>query len=188
LRIPTDSPRRLKRFTALALVVGLAALPAATAEAGSGGVGSGGGGGSQTTSGSKAKLSHGKAIAPRSAPTAVKKAIDAANKIAKGKDYCMGGGHSSWQSSCYDCSGAVSYALHGGGLLDHPLDSSGLAHWASKGKGHWISVYGNSGHAFMMIAGLRFDTSDTPGAGPGWAKSMGYENPRNFAVRHRARY
>jgi hypothetical protein len=188
LRIPTDSTRRLKRFTALALVVGLAALPAATADAGTGGVGSGGSGGSRTTSGSKAKLSHGLAIAPASAPAAVKKTIDAANKIAKGKDYCWGGGHSSWKSSCYDCSGAVSYALHGGGLLDHPLDSSGLARWASKGRGHWITVYGNSGHAFMTVAGLRFDTSDTHGAGPGWARTMGYENPNNFAKRHRGRF
>jgi hypothetical protein len=187
LRIPTDSPRRLKRFAALAIVAALAVLPAATADAGSGGVGSGGGGGGQTTSGSKAKLSNGLAIAPASAPRAVKRTIDAANQIAKGKDYCMGGGHSSWKSKCYDCSGAVSYALHGGGLLDHPLDSSGLARWGSKGRGRWISVYGNSGHAFMMIAGLRFDTSDTHGAGPGWARNMGYENPNNFAKRHKAR-
>jgi hypothetical protein len=189
LRTPTDS-RKLRRIGALAMVAALAALPAAPATAGSGGVGSGGsggGGGDLTTSGSKAKLVHGKAIAPESAPTSVKRAIAAANDIAKGKGYCLGGGHSSWKSSCYDCSGAVSYALHGGRLLDHPLDSSGLARWASKGRGHWISVYGNSGHAFMTIAGLRFDTSDTHGAGPGWARGMGYENPNNYAKRHKAR-
>jgi hypothetical protein len=168
----------------LIVLAAVAALPAATAEAGSGGVGDGGGG-SRTTSGSQAKLRNGQAIAPRSAPRKVKLAIDAANKIAKGHDYCLGGGHSSWRSRCYDCSGSVSFALHGAHLLHHPLDSSGLARWGAHGKGHWISVYGNSGHAFMTIAGLRFDTSDTAGAGPGWAKSMGYEHPRDYSRRHR---
>jgi hypothetical protein len=178
--------KRLARLGALTLVAAVAALPSGAAMAGSGGVGDGGdGGGHQTTSGGNAKLSHGKAIPPRSAPQRVKQVIYAANAIAKGKDYCYGGGHSSWKSSCYDCSGSVSYALHGGDLIHHPMDSSGLANWASKGKGNWISVYGNSGHAFMMVAGLRFDTSDTRGAGPGWARSMGAENPGSFRVRHK---
>jgi hypothetical protein len=163
----------------------VAALPSSSAVAGSGGVGDGGGGGHETTSGGKAKLSHGRAIPPSSAPERVKQVIYAANKIAKGKDYCYGGGHSSFKSKCYDCSGAVSFALHGGDLLHHPMDSNGLAKWASKGKGSWISVYGNSGHAFMTVAGLRFDTSDTKGAGPGWARNMGAENPGSFKVRHK---
>jgi hypothetical protein len=153
--------------------------------AGSGGVGSGGDGSHQTTSGDDAKLSNGKAIPPKSAPQRVKQVIYAANEIAKGKDYCYGGGHSSFKDNCYDCSGAVSYALHGGDLIHHPMDSSGLARWASRGKGNWISVYGNSGHAFMTVAGLRFDTSDTKGAGPGWARGMGAENPGSFKVRHK---
>jgi cell wall-associated NlpC family hydrolase len=129
-----------------------------------------------------AKLVHGKAIAPESAPQRVKRVIAAANKI-RNKPYVYGGGHGSWNDNGYDCSGSVSYALHGGGLLSAPLDSSGLARWKRPGKGSWISVYGNSGHAYMIVAGLRFDTSMTPGNGPGWSKSL-RSTSGSFAVRH----
>ena len=172
------------KVTLVLAAAALATLPVALAQAGDGGTGSGGSTRTHARTG-KAKLYHGRAIAPSDAPRRVVRVIAAANRIAKGKDYCYGGGHSSWKSSCYDCSGSVSYALHGGDLIHHPMDSSGLANWASKGKGNWISVYGNSGHAFMMVAGLRFDTSDTRGAGPGWARSMGAENPGSFRVRHK---
>ena len=131
----------------------------------------------------EAKLVDGKAIPPCDAPRRVKRVIRAANEIAKGHGYCWGGGHGSFESRCYDCSGAVSYALHGGNLLDAPLDSNGLARWVRNGRGQWITVFANSGHAYAKFAGLRFDTSMTPGAGPGWSDEM--RSARGFARRHK---
>ena len=120
----------------------------------------------------KAKLrKDGTAIPPVNAPRRVRRAIRAANKI-EDKPYRYGGGHGSWKDSGYDCSGAISYALHGAGLLDTPLDSTGFTRWGKRGKGEWITVYGNPGHAYVLIAGLRWDTSMTPGDGPGWSKQM----------------
>ena len=114
--------------------------------------------------------------------------IDAANHIAKHKPYCYGGGHGSWQvDSGYDCSGSVSYALHGGRLLRRPLDSSGFMRWGHGGKGKWITVYANPGHAFMVVAGLRFDTSMTAGNGPGWSKHMRAER-RGFTQAPQGRF
>ena len=133
----------------------------------------------------KAKLVKGKAIPPCDAPRRVKRAIRAANEIAKGHGYCWGGGHGSFKSRCYDCSGAVSYALHGGGLLDAPLDSNGLARGGRSGRGQWITVFANSGHAYAKLAGLRFDTSMTPGAGPGWSDER--RPARGFAKRHKGK-
>jgi hypothetical protein len=172
--------------TALA-VLALGAAPALAGGGGSGGTGLGGGPGvtSAPVPGAKAKIVNGFAVAPKSAPPAVVKVIAAANRIAKGHPYCYGGGHGSFKSSCYDCSGSVSYALHGGGMLKSPLASTGFYGWGHRGKGSWITVYANGGHAFMTVAGLRFDTSDTPGQGPGWAKGMGYETPRAFQTRYR---
>jgi hypothetical protein len=125
----------------------------------------------------KAKIVGGIAIAPIGAPPQVVAAIAAANRIAR-KPYRYGGGHKSFHSNAYDCSGAVSYALHGAGLVDSPLDSSDFMHWGDSGLGRWITVYANSGHAFVMIAGLRFDTGfrdniakargAAPGTGPRW--------------------
>jgi hypothetical protein len=130
----------------------------------------------------KAKLRDGEAIPPSDAPNRVVNAIEAANEIAKGRDYCMGGGHARWKSKCYDCSGAVSYALHGGRMLDSPLPSGSLEKWGDKGKGEWITVYANGGHAFAVIAGLRWDTSMTAGEGPGWSKEM--RSGKGFKKRH----
>src|SRR4051795_7394437 len=107
------------------------------------------------------------AIAPDSAPQEVKDVIAAANAITT-KPYRYGGGHGSWEDSGYACSGAVSYALHGGGLLSKPLDSTGFMSWGDPGKGQWITVYANSGHAYAIIAGLRFDTSGSGEEGPRW--------------------
>ena len=166
------------RIAVLAVLAALALLIPATAQAG---------GGLSTSSdptvpGSKAKLVDGKAIAPADAPRRVQKVIAAANKI-RNKPYKWGGGHGDWKDKGYDCSGAVSYALHGGGLLDTPLDSTGLSHYGSRGKGSWISVYGNPSHAYMIVAGLRFDTSMTPGDGPGWSKTK-RSTSGTFKVRH----
>lgn len=113
-------------------------------------------------------LPDGTASAPAGAPAAVKAVIAAANQISN-MPYLWGGGHGSWDSSGYDCSGAISYALHGGGLLSSPLDSTGFTTWGVAGAGRWITVYGNSGHAFAVIAGLRWDTSGSAsGTGPRW--------------------
>ena len=125
--------------------------------------------------------SDGLAAAPAGAPDAVKRVIAAANAIAH-LPYVWGGGHGSFESSGYDCSGAVSYALHGGGLLSSPLDSTGLTTWGEPGAGNWITVYGNSGHVYMTVAGLRWDTSDTGGTGPSWHSSM--RSSAGFVPRH----
>jgi peptidoglycan hydrolase-like protein with peptidoglycan-binding domain len=126
------------------------------------------------------------AIAPDDAPQEVKDAIAAANRITT-KPYRYGGGHGKWEDSGYDCSGAVSYALHGGGFLNKPLDSSALTSWGEAGKGTWITVYGNSGHAYTVIAGLRFDTSasgSSGGSGPRW-RSQG-RSSSGYVARHPA--
>jgi cell wall-associated NlpC family hydrolase len=137
--------------------------------------------------GSTATLnSDGSATAPASAPQQVKDVIAAANAI-RDMPYVWGGGHGSFESSGYDCSGAVSYALHGGGFLDAPLDSTGFMSWGEPGVGNWITVYANSGHAYAVIAGLRWDTSDTGGDGPSWAaSSSSWEQGLSFTATHPA--
>jgi cell wall-associated NlpC family hydrolase len=185
LRTPTQIRKARRGVAALAAVaLSTGALAASPALAGSGGTGLTSP--TPTVKGGHAKLRDGLAIAPRRAPKRVKAVIAAANHIAKGHGYCLGGGHQSWKSSCYDCSGSVSYALHGGGLISSPLPSGPMEKWGRKGKGRWITVYANGGHAFMTVAGLRFDTSDTAGAGPGWARTMGYENPGDYVIRHKS--
>ncbi|MEZ5122314.1 MAG: peptidoglycan-binding domain-containing protein [Solirubrobacterales bacterium] len=121
------------------------------------------------------------AIAPAGAPPVVAGVIAAANRIA-GKPYVYGGGHGGWESRGYDCSGAVSYALHGGGLLGTPLVSGALARWGQPGRGEWITVYGHGGHAYLVVAGLRFDTSGRGGSGPRWRTEP--RSSRGFAARH----
>ncbi len=125
-------------------------------------------------------ISESEASAPEAAPAQVKGAIAAANAIAM-TPYIWGGGHASFESSGYDCSGAVSYALHGGGLLESPLDSTGLETWGEPGPGKWITVYANAEHAWMIIAGLAFDTVGGPG--PRWHSSP-VDSPAGFIVRH----
>jgi septal ring factor EnvC (AmiA/AmiB activator) len=125
-------------------------------------------------------ISESQASVPSGAPPAVAAAIEAANSIAT-TPYVWGGGHGSFESSGYDCSGAVSFALHGGGLLDSPLDSTGLETWGEAGAGQWITVYANAGHAWVIIAGLAFDTSG--GAGPRWHPSP-VSSTAGFVARH----
>ena len=109
--------------------------------------------------GSEAQLlPDGSAAAPADAPPQVQAAIFAANKI-QAKPYIYGGGHRKFEDKGYDCSGTVSYALNGGGLLDSPLDSGSFMKWGEKGPGTWITIYTNPGHAYAVIAGLRLDTS-----------------------------
>jgi cell wall-associated NlpC family hydrolase len=174
-----QSPRRTLRPLVVVAACAAMALPA-TPALGSGGV-SGPGSGDSGSAG-KARLRDGLAVAPSDAPRRVKQVIAAANDIAKGEGYCYGGGHSSFNDNCYDCSGAVSYALHGGDFVSSPMPSGSYMSWGRKGKGKWISVFANSGHVYAVIAGLRFDTSMTPGDGPGWSNDM--RSSDGFRVRH----
>jgi cell wall-associated NlpC family hydrolase len=108
--------------------------------------------------GSVAKIIQGVAYAPAMAPIQVQRAIWAGNKI-RHKPYSYGGGHGSFNDTGYDCSGSVSYVLHAAGLLHTPFDSGEFMSWGNSGLGHWITVYTNPSHAFIEIAGIRFDTS-----------------------------
>ena len=137
---------------------------------------------SSQTSGKPAKaklLKNGRALPPDNAPRRVVRAIKAANKIRKTR-YVWGGGHGDFKDRGYDCSGAVSYMLHGARMLKTPMTSGSLARWGKRGKGDWISVYANSGHTYAFVAGLRWDTSGGPG--PRWHKDK--RSNRGFAVRH----
>ena len=125
-------------------------------------------------------ISESEASASAAAPEQVKEVVAAANAIAY-TPYIWGGGHGSFESSGYDCSGAVSYALHGGGLLESPLDSTGLETWGEAGPGKWITVYANAEHAWMVVGGLAFDTVGGPG--PRWHSSW-VDSPEGFIVRH----
>jgi peptidoglycan hydrolase-like protein with peptidoglycan-binding domain len=115
--------------------------------------------------------SDGLAIAPASAPDQVKAIIAAGNQIAS-KPYKYGGGHGKWNDSGYDCSGSVSYALHGAGLLDSALTSGDFTHWGDPGPGQWVTIYGKASHAFMVVAGIRFDTSGRTINNTRWQKDM----------------
>ncbi len=118
----------------------------------------------------KAKLKGGRAIPPETAPKRIKRAIRAANEIRKTR-YVYGGGHASFDSKGYDCSGAVSYMLHGGGMLRTPMTSGSLASsWGKRGTSKWLTVYANGGHTYAVVAGLRWDTSGGPG--PRWHRDM----------------
>jgi peptidoglycan hydrolase CwlO-like protein len=125
-------------------------------------------------------ISESQASVPSEAPAAIAGAIEAANSIAT-TPYIWGGGHGSFESSGYDCSGATSFALHGGGFLESPLDSTGLETWGEPGPGKWITVYANAEHAWMIIAGLAFDTVGGPG--PRWHSSP-VDSPEGFVARH----
>ena len=129
----------------------------------------------------------GRALAPPDAPRAVRKAINAGNKIRR-KPYRWGGGHARWKDKGYDCSGAVSYVLHAAGLLKTPMPSGPLARqWGSAGVGQWITVYANGGHVYAVIAGLRWDTSAVgepvnQGSGPRWRSTA--RSPAGYTARY----
>ena len=142
----------------------------------------------------KAMIVDGRAIAPRSAPTRVKRVIEAANRLVE-KPYRYGGGHRPFGRRLdkgYDCSGSVSYALYGGRFLRSPLPSGALMNWGSDGPGRWITVYAHGGHAYVVVAGLRFDTSmrdpdaPGPGTGPRWSKTL--RRSAAFVARHPRNY
>jgi peptidoglycan hydrolase-like protein with peptidoglycan-binding domain len=111
------------------------------------------------------------AVVPILAPDVVKAVIIAGNKIAK-LPYIYGGGHGKWEDAGYDCSGSVSYALHGAGLLETSMPSGGFMNWGDPGPGQWITLFANGGHIFMTVAGLRFDTSGKSATGSRWQTDM----------------
>ena len=125
--------------------------------------------------------SDGLAVAPASAPEEVKAIIAAGNAIAT-KPYKYGGGHTRWNDTGYDCSGSVSYVLHAAGLLDRALDSTGLMSWGERGRGTWITVRSNPSHAYLIVAGLRFDTSARRQTGNRWSEQM--RSARGYRGRH----
>lgn len=175
--MPYTSEARPKRKLGVALglvsAAALIAVPSNVLAAGSGGVGSTPAGTpSATTPGSSAELVDGLAVPPADAPPRVVRAIEAANRIEK-MPYRYGGGHGAWKDSGYDCSGAVSYALGkpGARVLDAPMPSGSFVSWGEPGPGEWITTYANRGHMYVVIAGLRWDTSNTPGDGPGWSET-----------------
>lgn len=179
------APRRAATWGATLAIMALAVtIGAEGALAASGGVGPNGDRKERTTPGKRAKLRNGLATVPAGAPKPVKRAIRAANRIVKGKPYCYGGGHRRWNDRCYDCSGTVSYALgkKGARLIKRPMPSGAFRSWGKRGRGRWITVYANGGHMYAVIAGLRLDTSQTPGNGPGWSAKKLHQ--RGFAVRH----
>jgi hypothetical protein len=140
-------------------------------------------------------LPDGSAAAPAGAPVAVQRAIWAANRLLD-KPYRYGGGHAKVEDSGYDCSGTVSYALLHAGLLTSPLDSGSFMRWGRRGRGAWITVFTNPGHAYAVIAGLRLDTSiygfrvsskrtvarTAFERGPRWRPTM--RSARGFSARH----
>ena len=134
-----------------------------------------------TVPGDVGVIRDGIAYAPANAPLPVQQAIWAANKL-RHKPYIYGGGHRSFRSRGYDCSGTVSFALHAAGLLDSPLDSSSFMQWGDRGRGQWITVYTNPGHAWAIIAGLRLDTSGPGESGPRWRTER--RSARGYRVRH----
>jgi cell wall-associated NlpC family hydrolase len=139
-----------------------------------------------TVPGVVAQAVNGVAYAPEQAPDAVKQAIWAANQIV-GMPYRLGGGHKlGFTDRAYDCSGTVSFAMHGAGLLAAPRDSSSFMRYGVAGKGQWITIYTNPGHAFAVIAGLRLDTSaagdPAGGSGPRWRPNL--RSTRGYRARH----
>jgi cell wall-associated NlpC family hydrolase len=127
-------------------------------------------------------MATGRARAPAGAPAAVGRIVAAGNAIAR-FPYVYGGGHASFVDTAYDCSGSVSYALAGAGLVHRPMTSGALAQWGDPGPGRWVTIYANAGHVWMTVAGLRFDTSGRSGVhGSRWQTAP--RSTAGFAVRH----
>lgn len=127
-------------------------------------------------------LKNGIALPPIEAPVAVHDIIEAGNSIAR-TPYLWGGGHGKWLDTGYDCSGSISYALASAGLLSEPLDSGRLMGWGDPGKGKWVTIYTNTTHVFMVVAGVRFDTAGTKTAtGSRWQPQM--RPTGGFVARH----
>ena len=135
----------------------------------------------ETFSTLRMQILNGKAILLVDSPPAVNDAVEAANRIV-GKPYKPGGGHGPEEDDGYDCSGATSYVLRAAGVLEGALSSSGFKEFGEPGPGEWISIYHRPGHVFLVIAGARFDTTDSANVGPGWREADRFD--QGFVVRH----
>ncbi|HEX7243938.1 MAG TPA: hypothetical protein VF245_00045 [Solirubrobacterales bacterium] len=182
-----NNKQKLKlAIAAIGVLVAMALAPgAASADCGGGGVSA-----AETdvcTPTENARLlPSGMLVPPKSAPARVKQVIWAADRI-RTKPYVWGGGHARWWDRGYDCSGSVSYALHGGRFLESPLPSGPMESWGLEGEGRWITVYANAGHAYAVIAGFRWDTSgDSSGTGPRWHEDL--RDNVGYTARHPAGY
>jgi cell wall-associated NlpC family hydrolase len=116
-------------------------------------------------------LGDGQVVPPKNAPEAVQTVMQAANAISK-YPYKWGGGHGAWADNGYDCSGSVSFALAAAGFLDSPLASGNFMNWGEPGPGKWITIYANAGHVWMIVAGMRYDTSSLRSGGTRWTSQM----------------
>ena len=184
----TFSLAPLRPRAAAVLTLAIALLVPAAAQAQSGGGLSSKSAESQlppkVVPGAKAKLTaNGKAIPPAGAPAQVKAVIAAGNRIAH-KPYKWGGGHARLNDSGYDCSGSVSYALRRAGLMSYSLPSGPFMSWGQRGPGRWITLRTNPGHIYMVVAGLRFDTSARSASGSRWTAVP--RSARGFVARHPA--
>jgi hypothetical protein len=131
-------------------------------------------------------LRNGIAYAPAHAPQGVKNAIWAANTLRR-KPYTWGGGHGSFYDRGYDCSGTVSFALHGAGAIAAPLPSRDFISYGQRGRGRWLTIYARPGHTFAVFAGLRLDTTDFQNGGntgPRWHADL--RDTRGYVARHPA--
>jgi hypothetical protein len=145
-------------------------------------------GGAAGTDVDRATIDHrGLASVPTTAPPRLRALIQAANQVAR-KPYVYGGGHGRnpeeiWEDSAYDCSGSISYALAGAGYIEGPMASGPMMTFGKPGPGKWVTIYANEGHAFMVVAGLRFDTSGRQRTGTRW-QAAGARSYGGFTVRH----
>jgi cell wall-associated NlpC family hydrolase len=126
-------------------------------------------------------LPNGIALPPLEAPEAVRQMIEAGNVIAR-SPYLWGGGHGKWVDKGYDCSGSVSFVLAAAGYLEAPLASGPLMSWGAPGPGKWVTVYSHEGHVWMVVAGIRFDTSGARETGSRWQNGM--RSTAGFVARH----
>ena len=126
-------------------------------------------------------LPNGIALPPLEAPEEVKQIIEAGNIIAR-SPYKWGGGHGRFLDDGYDCSGSVSFALYAAGLIEGSRTSGGLMSWGAPGPGKWITIYTNPGHVYMVVAGIRFDTSGARETGSRWQNDM--RPTGGYTIRH----
>jgi len=186
----TTTNRKLRLATGLALACTLATAAGASAQTGGtpppGGTEPAPAPAPAPATGVATLQPDGSAVPPSDAPRQVRKAINAGNRI-RTKPYLWGGGHRSFKAKGYDCSGAVSYLLHAAGMLKRPLASGPFMRWRAPGVGRWITVYANSGHMYVVIAGLRYDTSAVgesldQGSGPRWRSTA--RSPAGYVARY----
>lgn len=172
-------PSRIRSPLVLAIAVAATASPAALGATGGAPYAPSTPAATPSATATATLLPNGRAAAPAGAPEAIRAVIAAGNRIA-GKPYKWGGGHRRWNDRGYDCSGSVSFALRGAQLVEWPHDSTGFMRFGERGPGRWITIYANRRHVFMVIAGLRFDTS---GADPSRWQELP-RSTRGFRIRH----